>query len=65
MRLALIVVMLALSTTGARAHNKSLFDYRSMMSTSVTAGIGPGANSKKVKGARNPSAGDEQNHLTR
>ena len=65
MKVTIAIVMLSVSISAAWAHNKSLRDYRAMMSDNVTTGIGSGAKSKKVKGTPNPAADDSQNHLTR
>jgi hypothetical protein len=63
MKTALVVGMLALSITVTLAHNKDLSDTgRTPMKSRATAGIGPGANSKKTS---NPTEDGLNNHLTR
>ena len=57
--------MLTLSTTVAGAHNKNSPDSGTIMRFNATAGIGPGAGAKKVRGHSNPTEDDSHNHLTR
>jgi hypothetical protein len=65
MKTAFVVGMLTLSTTVAGAHNKNSPDSGTIMRFNATAGIGPGAGAKKVRGHSNPTEDDSHNHLTR
>ena len=55
MKTAFVVGMLTLSTTVAGAHNKNSPDSGTIMRSNATAGIGPGAGAKKVRGHQQPN----------